>query len=436
MRGEIARMNSKHYIGKRISSLELYDEIGPITGVAMILDDENEIFSGDESGYVLETECPYATQEIADAIFAKVSGGVYRGYRASGAQLPVTAELGDGVTVDTAYSVLAYQRLNFGPGHLSEIAAPGENVVDHEYPYLSPSERKNRRERSETRATIEKNSEEILLKVENEVERLESSIETTLEGITLSVKNNADGTSSYFELKSGDAVLSSGNITFDGFVTFYGLAGGTTTINGDCIKTGTILADLIKAGVLQSKDGETFKLDLDNGTFSMCGSGRFQSPDGKTYVEVDGDELVMYSLNEDTEVYDDKIRLGFMNGTDPNGEGRVDYPHILLGNSDGAVGMVKKFYNGLWVGNSIPRYASGNFEGMVGAAGFFIDTRTGKSYVVNGTEMRNVSTSGTGTDENGYMLASAYDSDGSVAKAGGIAAYLVSYIDEALKGSY
>lgn len=237
---------------------------------------------------------------------------------------------------------------------------------------------------------LSKSDDEIRIEVRDEVKKLESTFVETVNGFTLTVKNNEDGTSSYFELKNGKTVLSSGNITFDGFVTFTGLANGTTTIDGGCIKTGQILANLITAGVLQSKDGKTFKLDLDNGTFSMCGSGQFQSPDGNTYIEVEGDELVMYSLNENTGIYDDKIRLGFMNGTDPNGEGRVDYPHILLGNSDGAVGMVKKFYNGLWVGNSVPRYASGNFEGMAGASGFFINTRTGVSYVVNGTEMKDV----------------------------------------------
>lgn len=238
---------------------------------------------------------------------------------------------------------------------------------------------------------LSKTDDAIRLEVKDEIEKLDSRISQTVDAITLTVTNgNADGTSSSFVLKAGETVLSSGNITFDGFVTFTGLADGTTTIDGGCIQTGTILANLITAGVLQSKDGKTFVLDLDHGTFSMCGSGQFQSPDGKTYIEVDGDELVMYSLNEDTGVYDDKIRLGFMVGTEPDGSGRVDYPHILLGNSDGAVGMVKKFYNGLWVGNSVPRYASGNFEGMEGASGFFINTRTGVSYVVNGTKMKDV----------------------------------------------
>lgn len=240
---------------------------------------------------------------------------------------------------------------------------------------------------------LSKTDDEILLEVKNTAEKLESSISQTVGAITLTVQNNKDGTSSYFELKSGKTVLSSGNITFNGYVTFTGLSEGTTTIDGGCIQTGTILATLIKAGILQSKDGETFKLDLDNGTFSMKGSGQFQSHDGNTYIEIDGNELVLYAFEDATKQFVDKIRLGFITGDDPNNEGvAIDYPYMLLGNSGGTVGMIKEFYNGLWIGNSVPKYSSGNFEGMADASGFFINTRTGNSYVVNGTTMQNVYT--------------------------------------------
>ena len=239
---------------------------------------------------------------------------------------------------------------------------------------------------------LTKTDDEIRLEVKDEVKKLESTISQTVEHITLTVTNNEDGTSGYFELKAGEAVLSSGNITFDGLVTFQSLADGTTTIDGGCIKTGTILADLIKAGVLQSEGGETFKLDFENGTFSMRGSGRFQSPDGSTYIEIEGDEMVMYSRDKITGEYVDKIHFGFVMGASPDSTGGIiEYPYLLLGNAGSMqVGMVKKFYNGLWVGNSAPKELSGNFEGMQGASGFFIDTFNGKTYVVDGTKMKDV----------------------------------------------
>lgn len=224
-------MNSKHYIGTRVSSLDLYDEIGPITGVAMLLDDGNEIFAGNESGYVLEMECPYATQAMANAVLASVSNGTYKGYRAPDASLGIDAELGDGVTVNGIYSMLAYQRLNFGPGHISEIAAPGENAVDHEYPYLSPAERKAQRARNAMWSAIEKNTESINLEVGKIVDELKnySTIEMTAESIELAVsesKGYADG--KYTELK----------LTIDGFTVTD--PNGTTKISGSSIETDTL----------------------------------------------------------------------------------------------------------------------------------------------------------------------------------------------------
>lgn len=78
-----------------------------------------------------------------------------------------------------------------------------------------------------------------------------SSIEQYAKSIRLSVTNGE--TSSSFKLTAGSTTLSSGDIKFTGFVTFAGLTGGTTTIDGACIKTGTISADRIDAANLHIK---------------------------------------------------------------------------------------------------------------------------------------------------------------------------------------
>lgn len=129
-------MNEKHYIGMQVSSLTDYDVIGPITGVLLVVSENNEYYqSGDYTGYVLTVNCPYGTQEMANDILLSVFGCVYKGYRANDAYLGPQAELGDGVNVGDIYSMLAYRHVNFGPGHMSEIAAPGENEIDYEYQY-------------------------------------------------------------------------------------------------------------------------------------------------------------------------------------------------------------------------------------------------------------------------------------------------------------
>ena len=76
-----------------------------------------------------------------------------------------------------------------------------------------------------------------------------STIEQYAKSIRLSVTNGE--TSSSFKLTAGTATLSSGDIKFTGFVTFAGLSGGTTTIDGACVKTGTISADRIDVNSLK-----------------------------------------------------------------------------------------------------------------------------------------------------------------------------------------
>lgn len=134
-------MNKKLYVGRNVSSFEKYNEIGAISGIIVIADNEQEFMAGDDKGYVMEIECPYATQQIADDLFASIGGKTYYGYRADGAALGLKAELGDGVTVDDTYSMLAYQSVSFGSGHFSDISAPGDKELDHEYPYLTPEQR-------------------------------------------------------------------------------------------------------------------------------------------------------------------------------------------------------------------------------------------------------------------------------------------------------
>lgn len=339
----------------------------PVSRVTLWVDDENCYTSGDDTGREIVGDCPHATQSIVNALAASLVGYEYQAYTAGAVTIDPAAELGDPVKAGDMVSFVA-SISDKGSGY-PDISAPGEQEMDDEYPDAGPMQQEFNRKIAQTRAEIKK----------------------TANSITLSVTNDKSGTSSYFELKSGETVLSSGNITFDGFVTFLGLATGTTTIDGGCIKTGTILADLIKAGVLKSKDGETFVLDLDTGAFSMKGSGRFQSPDGNTYIEIVGNELVMYALDEKTGEYLDKIHFGFITGSNPvDKNSTIDYPYMLLGKASGDVGMVKKFFNGLWIGNSVPQNASGIFEGMEGASGFFINTLTGVSYVVNGTDMKDV----------------------------------------------
>lgn len=164
------------------------------------------------------------------------------------------------------------------------------------------------------------------------------------------------------------------------------LRDGQLYINAEYIITGTLNASLIKAGVLKSNDdGETFLLDLDNGIFNMSGTGKFMSADKRSYITVDGGSFVMYTKDA-RDRFVDIARIGFSEDSDG-----VDYPYVLFGHADqddeSRLTLIKSFSNGIYVGNSVPKLSTGEFIGIHGAVGFFVDTVKQKSFNVVGEEL-------------------------------------------------
>lgn len=255
-------MSDKLFVGLGVTSVEDNGILPPISRVTLMVDDNNAITAGDDTGREIIADCPFATQEMVNAILSRLKGYQYHAYTASDAGINPAVELGDAVTVGGIYSVVSRIE-DDGTGYPS-IAAPGEAELEDEYPSVGPVTQTFNRQISETRSLISKTSEEILLQVENELQGLSSSFSVQLQqiqsqvtglneqvssitqkvdNITLSVSNGS--TSSSISLSVGGVTVSSQTIQMNGLVTFTGLANGTTTIDGACIKTGTIEASRI-----------------------------------------------------------------------------------------------------------------------------------------------------------------------------------------------
>ena len=138
-------MSDRVYVGRKLGEFESSPAFEPVTKVILWYDDESSYAAGDDGGRVLELTCPWATQAMAENILASVSGFVYRPFSGTGALLDPAAELGDAVTVNGVYSMLATMDTNFDALCLSDISAPADEEVDHEYPYQSPQGRELRR---------------------------------------------------------------------------------------------------------------------------------------------------------------------------------------------------------------------------------------------------------------------------------------------------
>lgn len=218
-------MNNSYNALRNITSFRNTGKSQPISGIELMVDEKNMYFAGNDDGYVMTIDCPYGTQEMANDLLAKAKGFEYQGFTAEQVILPPETELGDGVTVAGIYGMVARRSFKFTPGMTSNIEAPRELEVQHEYKYSSPQQRKTERQIAETRSTLIKTAEEITLKIEG-LDGKYTEVKTTLDGLTVTD------------------------------------ASGTTKIKGSSIETESIAANSISADKLNLTGSITFG-DLD-----------------------------------------------------------------------------------------------------------------------------------------------------------------------------
>lgn len=236
-------MSDKHYIGKNLFSFSDNGLRAPVSRVTLMLDSENAITAGDDTGIELVAECPYASETLVLSLLEKAKGYQYHAFDAQSADIDPAAELGDGVTAGGIYSLLA-SLSDSGNGY-PDLSAPGNREEEDEYPEGGYVTKVFNRKLAQTRSLISKNSEEIKLRITSK--EAETLIGTALGKIELSIKA-ADGTTTAIKLSEG------GTIDLSGLVTFESLKeGGTTEIDGSRIKTGTISADRIDVESLKVK---------------------------------------------------------------------------------------------------------------------------------------------------------------------------------------
>ena len=234
-------MSDKYYVGGDITSFSDNGKYKPISRVTLLVDDENSLTAGDDTGMEVIASCPHATQPMVNALLQTMKGYQYQAYEAGAANIDPAAELGDGVTVGGIYSPLS-KLSDDGRGYAG-ISSPGEAEMEDEYPAEGYIRQEFNRKIAETRTTITKTSEEIMLKVEG-IDGKYTEVKTTLDGLTVTD------------------------------------ASGTTKINGSSIKTdnlyvdaanikGTLTADQIQTGSIRVgdlKDGSNYatKTYVDN----------------------------------------------------------------------------------------------------------------------------------------------------------------------------
>lgn len=400
-------MSDKVFLGTRMAQLDTSPSLAPVSKVILAVDSENAYIAGNDTGRTVEVTCPYGTQEMANNILSALSSYTYTPAMAQDAILDPAAEIGDGLTMGGVYTVLAQSTLTFDGLMTSDAGAPGQAEQESEYKYQSPVIADINWQLAETRSLISKTSEEILLQVENELQGLSSSfsvqlqkiqsqvtgldgqmssitqtvssitsqvngldgqvstIEQKVDNITLSVSNGS--TSSSISLSVGGVVVSSQNIQMNGLVTFTGLANGTTTIDGACIKTGAIEAERLNL------TGAITWSDLSNRVQSDIDTALQNASDAlDTANDVSGTvDDWSYRYGGTTYIDGTKLRTGTVTATKLQG-GQVD----LLASNEDIVGSLDIAYTTTGYGVSL-NTDQGGIQITSGSGNIYIESGRG-----------------------------------------------------------
>lgn len=248
-------------------------------GKVTLYPDSNTQYSAGDSGYEIQADCIYATQEICNYVRGVLNGVKYLPYSAGTAFFNPALELGDSVKPNGNASIMASAAFTVGVSMSADIEAPIETEVNHEYPYQARTreERMNARSFSE----IRKSTEQIALEVSGKIDGAEAQalVDINLNGLTLSytaAENGAnitlskDGVNITGLVKVG--TITADNLNLTGAITFGDLSADLQTKIESSNVPEYIQATYIDFTKVQSPYIEANEIGLRGGYFHVMDS--------------------------------------------------------------------------------------------------------------------------------------------------------------------
>lgn len=288
-------MLDKFYVGQDITSFSDNGEYHAISKVTLVIDDETSVTAGDNTGIEIQAECPFATQQMANAILNSIKGYRYRAYSAEASNIDPSFELGDGVTVSDIYSVIS--RIDDSGNGYPSISAPGESELQEEYPVVGPTTQEFNRRIESVKKWAEEHNKELKEEIDKSMEEAGKLITGQLGGRYIVTMNPEDGKPNGWALMDTEDMSTAQNLWR---ATLGGIGHSSNGINGpfnvaltmdgkinaSMILTGELWANLIKTGRIESSDGSVY-FDLDKDELA---ASRLVDPNGNVYAIVGTDE--------------------------------------------------------------------------------------------------------------------------------------------------
>lgn len=261
LRGEVSGLRVD------VSTLNTSPALDPVSRVTVVLGTDSDgtevaYTSGTDTGRELRAVCPWGTQAIADDLIDTLGGYVYQPFEATDALLDPAAELGDEVSVGNVASIIMSASTLYDALYTSDIGAPQDEEIDHEYPYEARQNREIKQSLAATSAQLRVDVDSIESEVSGKIDEQEAKtlISQGINGITLAA--SAGSNQSTVSIEADGITVDSAVVRFSNIVA--------NSVSADGITTGTINAA--------------------NQTLNLKGSLKIYTPDGTLVGEVGGHE--------------------------------------------------------------------------------------------------------------------------------------------------
>lgn len=194
-------MFDKTYVGQAVlGRFSAPTALNSWSKVVVNVDDDTSYEAGTDTGRMLTVTIPYGTPQMARDILARLQGQSYQSYEAFTALLDPAAELGDAVEVRGVFGGIYKRDRKLDKLYSADIAAPGDEEIDHEYPYQSSQARQIVRERKQTKASLQVLSDSISAEVSARIEQgdeLTSRLDIQSDQISARVTKTGGSSSSF-----------------------------------------------------------------------------------------------------------------------------------------------------------------------------------------------------------------------------------------------
>lgn len=186
------------FLGANAASFERKGESQAISKITLVVDEENFYSAGDDTGYELTADCPWATQAMADALLTAMRGRTITAYSAGSALLDISAELGDGITVNGVYSEIGKMDITCDLMDTADVSSDVAGDVEQEYATVgSLTQTVNRVRKSVTELIVE--AGQITAHITDVQNELESQITLTAESLTSQITDTKNGLESQIQ---------------------------------------------------------------------------------------------------------------------------------------------------------------------------------------------------------------------------------------------